>query len=92
METVPTQPDRVCARELSRLSDAMDNTDDELFAAERTGDCSQRIVLLLERSRLWQQYGELLETMGRESWKAFGCARRDHSEALRLQAEAERRS
>lgn len=92
VETVPTQPDGVIARALSELSDAMDSTDDELFAAERRGDRSQRIVLLLERSRLWQKYGELLESVGRESWKAFGCARRDHSEALTLQTETEHRA
>jgi hypothetical protein len=91
MNTLPTNPDRARSRELNELADAMDVTDQELYAAERADDRTLRIALLLERSRQWRSYGKLLEQAGREAWVAHGCARRDRSEALRLQAEAEAR-
>ena len=89
MNKVDPTPDRARARALNVLTEAMDAADIELYDAERAGNRTSRIALLLERARLWRQYGELLEAAGREAWTAYGCARRDHAEALKLQAEIE---
>lgn len=89
MGTVPTKPNREHGRSLNVLADAMDVADQELYAAERAGDTTVRITTLLERARLWREYGELLEAAGREAWTAYGCSRRDHAEALKLQHDAE---
>jgi hypothetical protein len=75
---------RECA-ELRTLSGRMDRLDDELVAAERAGNASERIALLRERARAWRAYSTLLGQAGRDSVGATLAAMRDETTALQLE-------
>jgi hypothetical protein len=50
-----------------------------------------RITLLLERAGLWRRYADLLHETGKDTVPALVASRRDHDDALNLQAAAEGR-
>ena len=64
------------AAELSLLTDAMDEIDVALIAAEKAGDVTARILALRESVHLWRRYASLLDAAGRQRRDPGRAARR----------------
>lgn len=72
-------------KELTRLSNRMDQLDDLLWAAERASNKPDQIKALRERSALWFRYAEIERTAGRDHVPATSAAQRDEVTADQLE-------
>ncbi len=77
------------SRILNLLTDRMDELDDAIWSAEKSGDTKAQAAGLRARATAWRDYGALLREDGQEFVGAELSAQRDEVNAQRLEGGAQ---
>ena len=70
--------------EMVRIAAALNDLDDQLWAAEKADNVSEQVAVLRERARVWRRWADHLEQSGRDNYPAVLSAMRDDISADRL--------